>query len=513
MSHSRPCHHRRFGLRGVRSTLVMSASNHTTAAASSGAGGSPAPATKGSAAGRKSRPTLRPPLAAINSWISGSGSARPRSGSSSISTISGTSRPSARPTSPATSSATSARGPWPAPRNFRTYRPSSSASTSPGIDPPSRSGVTYRVAVTVRGAVVVGAPSLTAATLDPRSAPRPAGRCGAMVASHARAGRDLMLHLMNGDSAVSGIEATGVGGDVVPWRDALHEGPLPADADAAQLRAVRARFLADCGWGDADAIEAGMRARDERLAAARDTGEPIVLWFEHDLYDQLQLLQVLDAIDGAAAVEAILPDRFLGAMAPGELAALWDERAPVRRDEVALARLAWEAVRAPEPAAIGALLDTHTAALPHLAPALRRLLEELPAVGDGLGRAERQALEGIAAGARTPHAIFFATQQAEQAPFLGDSWMWARLSGLGQGDGRLVQTTAGAPLGPPPPLPGTEGFARQAIELAANGPTVLDGDADRAALVPLDRWVGGIRVRGPEPAWRFDPARGRAVAA
>src|SRR4051812_29682980 len=413
----------------------MSASNQTTAAASSGLGGSPAPGTKGSAAGRKSRPTLRPPLAAINSWISGSGSARPRSGSSSISTISGTSRPSARPTSPATSSATSARGPCPAPRNFRTYRPSSSASTSPGIEPPSRSGVTYRVAVTVRGPVVVGAPSLTAATLDPPRAPRPAGPRAAMVASHARAGRDMMLHARRGGSPVSGIEPPGVGGDVVPWRAALQEGPLPADADAAQLRAVRARFLADCGWGEAAAIEAGMRARDERLAAARDTGEPIVLWFEHDLYDQLQLLQVLDAVDGAAAVEAILPDRFLGAMAPDELAALWDERAPVRRDEVALARLAWEAVRAPEPAGIGALLDTHTAALPHLAPALRRLLEELPAVGDGLSRTERQALAAIAAGARTPPEVFAAAQRAEEAAFLGDTWMWractssARVSG------------------------------------------------------------------------------------
>ena len=45
----------------------------------------------------------------------------------------------------------SARGPWPAPRNFSTYMPSSSASTMAGSDPPSRSGVTYRVTWMVRG--------------------------------------------------------------------------------------------------------------------------------------------------------------------------------------------------------------------------------------------------------------------------------------------------------------------------------------------------------------------------
>ena len=44
--------------------------------------------------------------------------------------------------SPATTSATRPLRPWPAPRNFTTYIPSSSASTRPGSEPPSRSAVT-----------------------------------------------------------------------------------------------------------------------------------------------------------------------------------------------------------------------------------------------------------------------------------------------------------------------------------------------------------------------------------
>jgi hypothetical protein len=321
-----------------------------------------------------------------------------------------------------------------------------------------------------------------------------------------------MLHLTNGDSVVPGIEATGVGGEILPWRDVLHEGPVPAGLDSAGLRAVRARFLSDCGWGPAESIEAEMRARDERLAAALARHEPVVLWFEHDLFDQLQLIQILSAVDGGADVEAILADRFLGAMEADELAALWPQRAPVSRDQLALARHAWDAVRAPEPEAIEALLTTHTAALPHLRAALRRLLEELPGVGDGLGRLERQALEALAAGARTPQEVFLATQRAEEAPFLGDTWMWTRLYELGQGDRRLVETTAGAPLTPPPPLSESDGFPRQALALTDAGRAVLAGEADRAALLPLDRWVGGIHVTGPEPAWRWDRAIGRAVA-
>ena len=87
-------------------------------------------------------PRLRPSLALRSSWTSWSGSRIPMTGSSSTPTRSGTRTPIRRPSSPTTTSATSAAVPCPAPVNLTTYMPSSSASTSPGSEPPSRSGVT-----------------------------------------------------------------------------------------------------------------------------------------------------------------------------------------------------------------------------------------------------------------------------------------------------------------------------------------------------------------------------------
>ncbi|MEA2267503.1 MAG: hypothetical protein QOC64_113 [Solirubrobacteraceae bacterium] len=318
-----------------------------------------------------------------------------------------------------------------------------------------------------------------------------------------------MLHVTNGDSAVAKIRAAGVTGDVLPWNDALHEGPVPAGLDAAELRAVRARFLAECGWGDAAQIEAGLAARDERLAAAHGR-MLIVLWFEHDLYDQLQLVQVLDALDDNGGVSAVLTDRFIAAMELEELEELARERVPVSDDQLALSRLAWAAVRAGEPVAVEALLATHTGALPHLAPAMLRLLEELPAVGDGLSRTERQALEALAGGARTPQEAFVAGQDAEAAPFMGDTWFWRHLAELGEGDQPLVRARDDEPLGPPPPV-GSDRFAEREVELTDTGRAVLAGEADRAEVVPLDRWVGGTHVTGPRPAWRWDREAKRSV--
>jgi hypothetical protein len=319
-----------------------------------------------------------------------------------------------------------------------------------------------------------------------------------------------MLHVTNGDIVAEGIAQAGIAGETLSWADTLHEGPVPAGLDAAELRAVRARFLAECGWGDAEAIETDLRARDERVLAAQGR-ELIVLWFEHDLFDQLQLLQVLDMLDDTGGVTAVLADRFLGAMEPAELAGLSRERTPVTTEQLALARLAWSAVRATEPVAVEAMLRTHTDVLPHLAPALRRLLQELPAVGDGLSCTERNALEALAAGARTPTEVFIEAQKAEEAPFLGDAWMWRKLWEMGHGDRRLVEQRDGRPLGTPPPFPEGEGFEEREIQLTDTGRAVLAGEADRAELVPLDRWIGGVHVTGPAPAWRWDRGARRAV--
>jgi hypothetical protein len=63
-----------------------------------------------------------------------------------------------------------------------------------------------------------------------------------------------MLHVTNGDSAAEGIRASGVAGEVLPWRDVLHEGPVPAGLALAELSRVRAGFIADKGWGEAEEV-------------------------------------------------------------------------------------------------------------------------------------------------------------------------------------------------------------------------------------------------------------------
>jgi hypothetical protein len=145
----------------------------------------------------------------------------------------------------------------------------------------------------------------------------------------------------------------------------LHEGPLAFAA--AESRPLRARFLAECGWGDEAAIRSDLERRDRALADAPH----LVLWFEHDLYDQLQLLQALSQTQDSQQVELVQADDFLGHLDVDALERLWQTRRVVDRATLAVALEAWRAVCAGEPAAI---LARDTTSLPYLEPALRRLL-------------------------------------------------------------------------------------------------------------------------------------------
>jgi redox-sensitive transcriptional activator SoxR len=345
--------------------------------------------------------------------------------------------------------------------------------------------------------------------------------CGAAYLARrgaAPAARPSLLHVTNGESAGNTLRQTALGGAVLSWQDTLYVGPVPALARRKLLEA-RAGFLAGCGWGGRAALLSSLERRDRQLLDAFRDGVAVVLWFEHDLYDQLQLLDVLAlAHAGAAAPELIVVGSFagkpsfagLGELTAGELETLWPSR---RRAEPAALREAaeiWAAFQAPEPAALGEWATRESVQLPFVAPALRRLLEELPAPADGLSGTERRALEAVAGGARTAPAAFVAAQRFEEAPFHGDTWFYRALAELGQGPTRLLETGDGAPLPPPPPLGDGRRFARLELRLTAAGEQTLRGEADRVALLGIDRWIGGTHVT-PRSTWRWDPRASRLV--
>jgi uncharacterized protein DUF1835 len=301
------------------------------------------------------------------------------------------------------------------------------------------------------------------------------------------------LHVTNGDSTATTLRDTGlVGNGLVVWRDVLHDGPVPA-VDDATLRATRAQFLG------ADVAE--FEERDRALAAGRD-GD-YVLWFEADLYDQLQLVQILAAL---AAFE-VAPERVtlicigehlesarfggLGELTAAQLAALPDCAAVTLTPEAfALAVRAWAALRAPDPGDLAAIAAARSRELRFIGEAFDRLGREYPSTRDGLSLTERRLLAAVAAGAATPADAFLRASAREPRPFLGDTSAFATLDRLARGDEPLLDDT----------------------RLTDAGASVLRGEADQVELNGIDRWVGGVHLHGRDIRWRWDEGIEATVA-
>lgn len=320
-----------------------------------------------------------------------------------------------------------------------------------------------------------------------------------------------MLHVTNGDCAAEAFMRAGIGSaDILAWRDVLHEGPVPAGMPIEILSSVRARFLCESGCGDYDAIRDRFSERDFRVAGGQGEDE-VVLWFESDVYDQLQLLQVLDwfadPTHRPARLTRIYTDRVpggerfeaLGAIAPERVRELLAARVPVSEDELSAAVDAWAAFREREPRALAAILDDpRMRALPYLRDAVRRLLAELPDTACGLTRTESNATRLLAEQAQTREALFRRAQDLEARPFLGDIWFWRMLERLADGATPLLERRASA---------ADPAFGRGHLwSLTAHGEAVLDGRADGIELVGIDRWLGGTRLSHRDSVWRWDGA-------
>ena len=174
-----------------------------------------------------------------------------------------------------------------------------------------------------------------------------------------------MLHVTNGDNAAARIRRVVPDAEVLPWRDMLHDGPVPCGLAPDELSEVRARFIAEETGLEAAEVRRSFRARDARLGAALEDREELVLWFEHDLYDQLQLLQILAGLPERPppGAELICVGSFpgrpgfagLGELEPDELASLWPLRVPLTHEHTRTARAAWDFFRGADPRALARL--------------------------------------------------------------------------------------------------------------------------------------------------------------
>jgi hypothetical protein len=318
-----------------------------------------------------------------------------------------------------------------------------------------------------------------------------------------------IVHVCNGDTTADNLSLADLPGEIRVWADTLDVGPVLPVADDEHHRA-RGAFLAQQGHGSEGEATRRLADWDRELDEAA-SAEELILWYEHDLFDQLALVRILARLArrGLPATLTIVSiDRHdavpnflgLGQLDPVQLAELWPRRTPLSRDAIDEAVTTWIAVTAADPRALP-FLTRRVKAMPFLAGAIERHLEEYPDPTSGLSRTERQMLAAIARGEGTGAALMQASHAIDPRYPLTDALLISTLRSL----------AACGFIDGAPPQGTTAALDQLHASVTPLGRQALAGAIDRVHEAGIDTWRGGVHLQGRGPVWRWHGSERRLI--
>lgn len=325
------------------------------------------------------------------------------------------------------------------------------------------------------------------------------------------------LHIRCGSDIRDGLAVSGFRGDYLSFPYPFVHGPAPSAEPISNFVEIGARFLASVDFVQS---EDAVRTRLAKEFAALDAAhgyDRVCFWFEHDAYDQLCLIFLLDWFSKPARrpsqVDLICCTGYpgvakfhgLGELPPDALRFLWPSRRPVTMEQYGLGQQAWHALVQPTPEPLFDLVAQGTPQLPPMAPAVLRQLRELPACTNGLSLTEHLALTILKReGAMTGGRLFGRyTNHYEPLVFMGDLGFYnIILRGLAAGPSPAITWDDAS---------GEQEHWRNIMHLTETADALLENRLNWLHIAPVHRWVGGVEIRSGSPAWCWDEQAGRPV--
>ncbi|GAB4410713.1 MAG: hypothetical protein OHK0039_15270 [Bacteroidia bacterium] len=239
-----------------------------------------------------------------------------------------------------------------------------------------------------------------------------------------------MLHIFNGDSTRLSFLTQALPGATAVWNEVLCEGPctLPVSDDSWVAR--RDAFFSAYFHLPPGEYAARFRQEWAEIQTWREH-EEVVLWFEYDLFCQINLLGLLSYFDSQALGSTRLSlvclgtwPGYEGLVALGEIdpvhyAALLDSRIPVSTADLRRAADCWACYCGPDHRPLAGLAADWPL-MPYLPAAVQAHYRRFPSRQTGLTAIEARILDQIAAGHTDTPSLIGALLRDQQPYGFGD---------------------------------------------------------------------------------------------
>ena len=318
-----------------------------------------------------------------------------------------------------------------------------------------------------------------------------------------------MLHILNGDATANVLKETELSGELLPWREALVAGPTPRDLSFEEWINLRANHLSEDYEKTVDECKASLLNQEEVLRTF-SKHEEVVLWFEHDLFCQVNLIYLLNFFSKQKENQTrlslicigdfpgIVNFKGLGHLSPAQLASLFEQRQNITQNMLELGHEAWAAYCSANPTAIETFLQKDSSELPFLKEALLAHLVRFPALKNGLGRVEKVALDLITGGIDQFKPLFPMFGELEPVYGFGDAQFWNHLKYLSKLKAPLITILGVNEIDR---ALSNDEFTYSFFKVTEKGKAILNGEEE---LQEIDSWLGGVHLNGETDLWRWD---------
>ncbi len=211
-----------------------------------------------------------------------------------------------------------------------------------------------------------------------------------------------ILHITNGDSFTKKLNSLKLKGDIITWREMLCEGKTLTNVGSESFWKTRFEFLnKNYKVSKSSFIEKTLK--EYRLLCNHKQQDQIVLWFEYDLFCQINMLAVLSwlkthrkyaEISLVCSGKEDQSDKLFGLneLSNTKLVNLYENKTVLTRDDIEYADYIWQLYCSDNPIRLENLTDFDNYQFDYLSDAISSHLSRFPSIKNGLNAVENNII-------------------------------------------------------------------------------------------------------------------------
>ncbi|MRH99554.1 DUF1835 domain-containing protein [Kriegella sp. EG-1] len=212
-----------------------------------------------------------------------------------------------------------------------------------------------------------------------------------------------LLHITNGDSFTEKLKTLNLKGDIITWREMLCEGKTLTNVGSETFWKTRFEFL-NKNYKVSKSWFIEKTLKEYRTLCNHKQEDKIVLWFEYDLFCQINMIAVISWLKTHRKYAEITlvcsgkedeTEKMYGLcdLNNEQLLNLYENRVTLTQDDIEYADYVWQLYCSDNPIRLENLSDFENYQFNYLSEAVKNHLFRFPSIKNGLNKMENNILQ------------------------------------------------------------------------------------------------------------------------